>query len=101
MASRLILHEELCKLLGSKSVYFQPPGSGMTYPCIKYSLSGIDQDFANNKSYKNVNRYMVTVIDEDPDSTIHKSILEHFEMCSFDRWYAADNLNHYVLTLYY
>lgn len=102
MASRLNLHEELCDILGTESVYFQPPGSvRMSYPCIKYSLSGINQDFADNKNYKRTNQYQVIVIDEDPDSTIHTSILEHFEMCSFDRWYPADKLNHYVLTLYY
>jgi hypothetical protein len=28
-------------------------------------------------------------------------ILNHFQLCSFDRTYVADNLNHFVLTLYY
>ena len=89
-------------MLGSNSVYFQPPGSvHMTYPCIRYSLSGIQQDYADNKNYKSINQYQVTVIDEDPDSTIYTKILSHFEMCKFDRWYPADGLNHYVLTLYY
>lgn len=101
MASRLQLHGELCEILGSKSVYFQPPGSGLTYPCIKYSLSGADHGFANNKIYTNTKQYQVTVIDEDPDSTIYEDVLSHFEMCSFDRWYPAEGLNHFVLTLYY
>lgn len=102
MASRHELHEELCELLGSRNVYFTPPASvQMRYPCIKYSLSGIDQKRANNATYNLINRYELIVIDSDPDSTLHEKILAHFQMCRFDRPYIADNLHHKVLTLYY
>lgn len=102
MASRLKLHEELCTVLGTRNVYFQSPGKlGMKYPCIKYSHSGVRSDRANDKIYKNVDRYEIIVIDTNPDSEIYKKILEHFQMCSYDRGYTADNLNHDVLTLYY
>ena len=102
MASRLKLHEELCEILGSENVYYKPPASiKMRYPCIRYSFDGIDQRRANDKMYNSTNRYEVTVIDYDPDSEIHMKLLEHFEMCSFDRNYTSDNLNHNVLTLYY
>ena len=100
--SRLNLHEELCEILGSRNVYYQPPESvKMRYPCIKYSRSGINQRHANDKSYNNTNRYEIIVIDLDPDSVIPDKILEHFKMCSFDRGYVSDNLNHNVYTLYY
>lgn len=96
------MHEELCTLLGSRYVYFQPPESiKMKYPCIVYSLSGIDTRHANGKIYNSVNRYEGIVIDSNPDSDIHNKILAHFPMCRFDRAYTADNLNHYALTLYY
>ena len=102
MASRPQLHEELCELLGSRNVYYQPPTSLlMEYPCIRYSLSGIDQKNANNKHYMNTNRYEVTVIDYNPDSDIPGKILARFPMASFDRPYPSGNLNHCVLTLYY
>lgn len=102
MASRLELHEELCKLLGSRNVYFQPPESmKLKYPCIKYSLSGMSHKRANNKIYKSDNRYEVIIIDLDPDSIIYLKLLEHFQMCSFERTYTADDLNHYVLSIYY
>lgn len=102
MASRLDLHEEFVNILGIKNSYFQPPESiKLNYPCIKYSKSGIDTNHANNKRYKNTNRYEVIVIDRDPDSEIPDMILDHFQMCSFDRAYTYDNLNHFVLTLYY
>lgn len=102
MGSRLNLHKELRDILKTKYVYFQPPASvRMTYPCIRYSISGIDSKHANNRIYKNTSRYEIIVIDSDPDSDIPEKILNHFTMCSFDRWYSADNLNHFVLTLYY
>ena len=102
MARRLELHEEFCEILGTRNVYFQPPESiALEYPGIKYSISGMDTKRANNKLYKNTIRYEVIVIDPDPDSRIPYDILGHFEMCNFDRWYTSDNLNHFVLTLYY
>lgn len=102
MASRLNLHEEFCDILGHRRVYFQPPASvKMSYDCIRYALDNVDSIQADDKNYKNTNRYKVTVIDEDPDSDIYLKILKHFPMCSFERSYAADNLNHWVLNLYY
>lgn len=102
MANRLDLHQELCDILGSKNVYFQPPTSlSMKYPCIKYSLSGIDSRHADDLAYKNDRRYEIIVIDSNPDSEIPDKILTHFKMCSFDRGYPADNLNHFALSLYY
>ena len=102
MASRLELHEELCELLGTRNAYFQPPDSvKMKYRCIKYSLSGINQKRANNKNYLNRNRYELIVIDQNPDSELPQKILDHFPMSSFERSYTADNLNHFVISLYY
>lgn len=102
MESRLKLHEELCGILGTEKVYFQPPASvKMSYPCIRYSLSKVHSLKANNRNYKNTKRYEIVVIDYDPDSDIYLKILEHFPMCNFERPYVADNLNHWVLTLYY
>lgn len=102
MARRLKLHEELCTLLGSTNVYFQPPESlKMQYPCIKYSLSGIDQKRANDHGYRFTKRYEVIVLTHGPGSDIPDKVHNHFQMCSFDRAYAADNLNHYVYTIYY
>lgn len=102
MASELKLQNEFEEILKSKNVYFQPPASVlMQYPCIRYSLSGVDIKRANNKIYKIKKRYKVVVIDRDPDSTIWEEIMSHFSMCSFEQSYASDGLNHVVLTLYY
>lgn len=103
MASRIELHEELCELLGSRNVYFQPPESlKMQYPCIRYSISGMPNIKANDKFYtKTCTTYDITVIDADPDSDISTRILAHFPMTRFDRAYTSNNLNHHVLTINY
>ena len=102
MGSRLDLHEELCVILGTREVYFQPPSSvKMKYPCIRYSMKAPNLERANNRIYKNTNRYEVIVIDQDPDSTIADTIQDHFDYATIDRRYTADNLNHTAITIYY
>lgn len=102
MAERLTLHEELCGLLGSRNVYFQPPESvKMQYDAIRYELGGKNLIRANNKIYKTTNQYDGVVITRNPDTAIPDAILAHFEMCSFGKPYIADNLNHYPFTIYY
>ena len=102
MASRLELHEELCEVLGTRNVYFQPPESvKMQYDAIRYSLGGKDLKRADDRIYLNTNQYDGVVITRDPDTSIPDKLLAHFEMCSFGRPYTADNLNHYPFTLYY
>lgn len=102
MASRLKLHEELCALLGSRNVYFQPPESKkLEYPCFVYEKAGVDTRAANNRNYTATNRYTITHIDRDSDSDIEYRVLAYFPMCSLDRSFSSDNLNHCIFTLYY
>lgn len=101
MASRLELHEKLKELLGTKSVYYQPPASlKMAYPAIVYSVNNIEQTKANDEVYSRSREYSITVIDKKPDNPVIDKLLD-LPYCSFDRHYTSDNLNHDVLTLYY
>lgn len=101
MSTRLELHELLCEILGSEHVYFQPPESiRMQYPAIVYSRDDIENRPANNKPYIQSTAYNVIVIDADPDSEIVDRVSK-LPMCTFDRHYAADNLNHDSFTLYF
>lgn len=101
MAKRLELQSKLEAMLGSRNVYYQPPASiQMKYPAIRYSKAKIDSTKANNKNYISKNRYEIIVISATPDHPVIESILE-LPYSSYDRWYAADNLNHDVITLYY
>ena len=45
-------------------------------------------------------RYMVTVIDSDPDSKIVNRV-SMLPYCYFDRHYVQDNLNHDVFEIYF
>lgn len=101
MSHRLELQHELEAILGSKFVYFQPPESiKICYPCIVYSLDGVDTKHADDKPYRITKRYSVTIIDKDPDSIIPDKLLA-LPMCSPPRFYTADNLNHWVFSLFY
>jgi hypothetical protein len=101
MGSRLALQTIFEGLLGSRNVYFQPPSTvTMSYPCIVYARSNIDTKFADNSPYVRKKRYMVTVIDKNPDSLVPDKV-GNLPMCIFDRNYTADNLNHDVFNIYF
>lgn len=97
--TRLELHNLLKTF--ADNVYFQPPSSTlMNYPAIVYNLNRRQKVHANNDAYLKYNQYTVTVIDRNPESSIAASV-EDLKMCSFDRSFTADNLNHFVYTLYF
>lgn len=101
MDRRMELHQKLVNILGSTNVYFQPPETiKLAYPCIIYERSDISQKYADNRSYFGMIRYSVILITRSPESDLVKSILE-LPYCSYDRYYAADSLNHDTFTLFY
>jgi len=101
MASRLKLQQLLKTLLGSPNVYFQPPENlKLSYPCIVYARNSGETQFADDNPYTYTKRYGLTVIDKNPDSEILDKIAT-LPMCTFDRHYTADNLNHDTYNLYF
>ena len=99
MPSRLELQTLLEEILGSRNVYFQPPESvKMKYPAIVYSLEDITNTFANDRVYLSKRKYLITVIDEDPDSEIVEKVSQ-LPTCKFNRHFESDNLNHDVFIL--
>ena len=101
MAQRPELQTIFEQLLGSRNVYFQPPSSvQLSYPCIIYVRNDIRTEFADNTPYGHATRYLVTVIDRDPDSDI-PARLKMLPKCIFDRFFTADNLNHDVFNLFF
>jgi hypothetical protein len=100
-STRLQLQSLLESILGTRNVYFQPPPNvQMQYPCIVYSRDAADTKFAGNKPYNRIQRYQVTVIDRDPDSGIPDKIAV-LPLCTFNRFFVAENLNHDVYTLFF
>lgn len=101
MAQRLDLQTLLVDLLGSANVYFQPPPTvKMQYPCIVYHRDSSNTNFADNNPYIYDTRYQVIVIDPNPDSDIPRKVAA-LPMCTYDRFYTADNLNHDVYNLFF
>jgi hypothetical protein len=101
MAQRLELQAILTDILETDNVYFQPPPTiKMEYPCIVYHRDYELTQFADDNPYNRRKRYMVTVIDPDPDSGIPDKVAA-LPLCVYDRFYTADNLNHDVYKLFF
>lgn len=101
MDRRPELHEQFKALLGSSHVYFQPPRNvRLVYPCIIYGLNRVDVKYADNAMYLGKIGYTVTVVSQDPDYPLWYELLK-LPLCRFDRFYTADDLNHWVLEIYY
>lgn len=101
MDRRPELGQLLREVLGSDHVYFQPPSTvTMEYPAIRYERVSMDIDHADNSVYRRRMRYKITVIDSDPDSPIVNR-LSMLSLCTFDRHYVQDNLNHDVFEIFY
>ena len=99
MAPRLQLHQLLETF--APNVYFQPPNNlNLEYPCIIYRRDFADTKYANDKPYNFTLRYMVIVVDRDPDSLIVAQVAE-LPMCSYNRFYTADDLNHDVFSVFF
>ena len=101
MASRLNLQKLLESILGSRNVYLQPPESiKLNYPCFIYERTSGRQFHADDDLYNYRKSYTITVIDKNPDSSLPDE-LEKLRYCTMDRYYEADNLNHWIFTIYY
>lgn len=101
MSKYLELRDILKALLGSDNVYFQPPGNTvMKYPCIVFERDRLEATHADDKPYTLQDRYSVIVIDPNPDSGVIER-MRHLPLCSFDRHYTANNLNHDVFNVYF
>lgn len=104
---RIQLHAILSDILASVDekyatghCYYRKPPKNMNYPCIVYNIDTEWNLNGDNKKYIHYNRYIVTVIDEDPDSVI-KNLIGDLEFSFFDREYETDNLNHFSYSLYF
>ncbi len=98
---RVELQTKLEEILGSRNVYFQPPESfKLSYPCIVYELAGIRTTKADNIKYRKDKKYTVTAINKKPDWELPMEILD-LEYCDFDRIFKADNLYHWVFSIYW
>ena len=102
MARRLQLHEELCRILGTRNVYFQPPASViLKYDCIIYEIDNREDLRADDMHYRHFVRYKITLVTRDPDSELPEQLLNSFSRISHQRHFTVDNLHHDIYTLFY
>ena len=85
------------------NVYFQPPANvSMVYPCIVYHKAPPKDSFANDQTYISKQKYTLTVMDRDPDTTIPESIKQIFlKNIQIVNYATVSGLNHIYLELYY
>lgn len=101
LQQRLKLQALLEQILGSGFVYFQPTDNiTMQYPCIRYVRDNAYRAAADNIGYRSMQRYMVTLIDRDPDNPILDTVMM-LPHTSYSRKYEADGLHHDVFNIYY
>jgi hypothetical protein len=99
MAPRLEFHQLLKSI--TDNVYFQPPENvKLEYPCIIYKRDFAETGFADDIPYTFMLRYMVMVIDQDPDSDIPGKVAA-LPMSVFNRFYTVDSLNHDVYNVFF
>lgn len=88
--------EEICE-----NVYHQPPNNvSMKYPCIKFETEPADVAFADNTKYRRNQRYEVTIMDWEVDSSLFDKV-DALPWTRHDRSFAVSDLNHHVFTLYF
>lgn len=95
--------EELHYLLVgiTPNCYFQPPPNHMMqYPCIRYEQDDAHTLHADNAPYRYTKRYEIMVIDDDPDSLIQDAVAM-LPSAKFVRKYVAEDLHHFVFTLFF
>lgn len=81
-------------------VYFQPPeGTRLEYPCIVYHRDYAATKFANDHPYSNRTRYLVTVIDPNPDGTLRNKVAA-MPLTTYNRFFTTSDLNHDVYYVY-
>lgn len=91
---------KLEKILGSKNVYFQPPEHlTLSYPCIIYTVSELDKQFADDLGYRQNVGYTVIFISRSPISDVVTKLGDML-YSRFDRFYIFENLNHYAFRIY-
>lgn len=88
------------KALGIRNVYFQPSESvQIKYPCLIYHLDDIAAEPADDMGYKLNTAYQLVYVTKSPtEQMVHK--LAMLPKCTFERFYTADELNHYVYRIF-
>lgn len=101
MDRRLALQTKLEEILGSENVYYNPPSNKrMNYEAIRYTLNDIERRSADNLAYFRMHCYQITYIGYTLKDDIKEKLMD-LPYASFERSYKADNLDHYIVNIYW
>ena len=85
-----------------KHVYYQQPAPNMLqYPCVIYELDRKDIDHADDRVYRDMNRFTVTLIGKEVDNDAMYDAMLEIPYCQSERRFVNDGLYHDVFTIYY
>jgi hypothetical protein len=73
----------------------------MQYPAIVYQRDYGTTSFADNRPHRFTQRYQVTLIDRNPDNDEILNKIAMLPQCHYNRFFAADGLNHDVFVIYF
>lgn len=77
-----------------------PDNVTMTYPAVRYEKDDEDVKYADNQPYDITDAYLVTVIEEDPNTPIAK-LVRTLPLCSFNRYFVAGQHHHTVYKIFF
>lgn len=98
---RIQLQQVLEEISPELHVYFQPPESiQLSYPCIIYTVAPGKKQYASNDIYHYKQKYLVTLIYNDPDSDIPTKV-ESLQYCQREQHMVVQNLYHDVFQLFF
>lgn len=102
MGNRIDLQYILENILGSESVYFQPPEGYKIepYPAIVYKRMRIINTHADDSVYRQLIKYKITVMDKDPESEIVEKV-SLLPMCEHVDNFVVSGLYHDVFNIFY
>lgn len=99
MRSRTELQDLLETTIGNGNVYYQPPSSKkMQYPAIRYQLDRLKKTTADNKCYRLVPTYQLTLIYKEADSELPVKVAK-LDKCMHVQHFMSDNLYHDVYSI--
>ena len=98
---RLELHRLLVSILGSETVYHQPPENlALRFPAIIYERVDYDVQYADDRPYVSTREWQVSVVSQEPSNPVVDRLME-LPMANFKTRYIVDRLQHDVVTIYY
>lgn len=78
----------------------EPTNTSMVFPAVRFEKSDEEVVYADNLPYDITDAYLVTVIEDDPNTPVAK-LVRQLPWCAFDRYYVAEQLHHTTYKIFF